>query len=255
MRPALARGVFVGLALLPAAAAGQDDANAEARAAMELRQQQQEMQAQGGGAAPLTGTLGVVPGGTLDPPPADDPALTDQGGRRIGERNPHGPREEVYRNPDLDYRNRPPRRDDRWRPPRHVHRPPVYPPPVVIVRPPPIYYPPPVYDPWPPRHLAGPVPGVVVWSLFPPFVVDRLSPSARLSHERAFIAALSAPVGVTQSWRWNGVRGDVTVIGEYYDGIVWCRDFVQTIRAPGVARTVDGRACISPGQSWRLVAY
>ena len=283
------------LGVIPAGAFAQDDPNAAERAQMETQQQG----GRPGGLTPSMGIVpgagfptnsGPANSPRMTPPvdPGPDPTSAApehnndsfrggrgtgggnrggyDGGNRGGNRggngvdNNRGPRDETFRNPDLNYRNRPPRWEE------HDHNPrPFYRPPPVIVRPyyqPPIivrpYYAPPVFEqPYyaPPRQWGGPVPGNVVWDLFPGDVYTSLTINARLEHERAFVAALSSGVGQTQAWRWGNMRGDVTVIDESYFGSSYCRDVVQTIRTPWFGRTVDGRVCIRPGQAWRLVSY
>jgi hypothetical protein len=282
---------IVGLMALPTVALAQAEPDAAAMAEhasrMQLEQQQIDPPAQApvdqmptaqppGGLAP---TIDIVPGGQTSPTTMPSPS-PEAGGNGRGPRggtdmsDRRGPRDDINRQPDPRYRDRAPRYDDdrdrhprdrRYRPPSVIVRP-YYPPPVivtpppVIVRPynpPPVYVPPPHYAPRyvPPPVWAGTVPGSVVWSLFPDRVYDSLPGSARLIHERAYVAALSGPLGLTQSWRLGSGRGEVTVIDELYVGSSFCRDVVQTIRFPGFGRTVDGRVCLRPGQSWRLVAY
>jgi hypothetical protein len=271
MSPVITQLIIFVVTWAPLAALAQDDPNADARAQLEQRQQEQS-------ATPveqpqnLTPNMGIVPGGDFSPPthqptvpqpiPMPPPDRTPQnfGGGDGGYRNNRGPRvrEETYRNPDLNYRDRK-RREDYDRHPRPRYRPPpvivrpYYPPPV-IVRP---YIPPPVYAPpyYAPQPWVGPVPAAVVWNLFPPNLYEALSREGRLRHERAFIAALSSDILITQTWRSGNWRGEVTTIDENFYGSSLCRDVVQTIRGPWVERTVDGRVCLKRGQAWRLVSY
>lgn len=200
----------------------------------------------------LTPNMGIVPGPSNGGQP-------QQGGRGRGEPRVVDPRQDFLRHPDPNYRNRGPRVDDndhdndrdrdhdrrrrRPEPPRYNW---YIPPPVVVV---PQYY----YNNLPP--WSGPITATVVWDLFSRDVYYSLPPNARWRHEQTFNDALSAPMGRTQSWRIGDVRGDVTVIDQGYYGRRFCRDFVQTIRTPTWRRTVDGRACIVRGDSWRLADY
>jgi surface antigen len=255
------------LAMLGASSgAAQDDPNDAARAEMELRQQQN----MGGGSLGVTPNMGIVAVPTPAPTPERDiqqhapEVRAPQSVDAFNDPNHDARRrrEETFRNP------RPPRYDDdhdhnprpkKHRPPPVIVRP-YYPPPI-YVQPPPVivrpYVPPPYYvQPYaPPLPWSGPVHADVVWGVFPADVYGSLHWRARDEHERAFIAALNAPVGETIRWREAGARGEITVIDERYFGSSFCRDVVQTIRLPWTTRTADGRVCIRPGQAWRLVAY
>lgn len=238
--------------------------------------------------ATLTPNMDIVPGGNVENPvapespprsrrPGDsgendarDPDAREQNrdgqnnsGPDNGGLNKNSPRDEIYRHPNLNYRDktRPPKRRPDYRPPRPrpptiVVRPYYYDPPPVIVRP---YVPPrpprPFYDDPPPPVWAGPLSEDVVWARFEESVYDALPWEAREQHERAFRLAISAPIGQPQSWNLGYVRGDITMIDALEFRNALCRDFVQTIRAPTWQRTVDGRVCLRPGQAWQLVAY
>jgi hypothetical protein len=253
-------GVVIALVVMTTFdATAQDDPNADARADMERGAQEQDKGV--GAPTQLTPNMNIVPGGQVAPPetPVAPPQAQPQPQMR-------GPRADGARRPEIDDRNRAPRRDGinrhprepRYNPPRRDDvdrnpRPPRYRPPPVIVRP---YYPPPVYVPrYDPPPWVGPVPARVIWDPFPRELYDSLSYGVRTTHERAFIAALSNNIGITQTWRAGQLRGEIAVIDEGFYGSSFCRDVVQTIRTPWFRRTVDGRVCLRRGQAWRLVTY
>ncbi len=270
LNPSVIFAVLSVFSLAPLSAWSQDIPEAEMRAAMEQRIQEQN------NAAPppepprgLAPNMGVVPGNNFTKPdpqptlPGPIPQSPSQGGAEQfrGGRGRPAP-QETFRNPDLNYRDRRPRDHDddhdhrpRYRPPPVIVRP-YYPPPVYI-EPPRVYVPPPVYaQPYiPPQPWSGPVPRAVIWDQFPSSLFDELPQGVRITHERAFIDALSSAVGFTQSWRVGQLRGEITVIDDGYYGSSFCRDVVQTIRAPWFTRTADGRVCLKQGKAWRLVSY
>lgn len=271
--------VLAALALSSVSAWAQDDPNVDGRAEMERRVQEQSS---GGAPTQLTPNMGIMPGENV---PLTPPPLAQPSAQAPPQPPPQmrGPRTDDARQPEIDDRRGSPRRDeinrhpreprydqprrddeDRQRPPRYrpppvvirpYYPPPVYLPPPVIVRP--YYPPPPFYEPRfdPPPPWVGPVPASVIWDLFPRELYDSLSYGVRNTHERAFIAALSSEIGVSQTWRAGQLRGEITVIDEGFYGSSFCRDVVQTIRTPWFQRTADGRVCLRRGQAWRLVAY
>ena len=130
--------------------------------------------------------------------------------------------------------------------------------------PPPVYYRPPPrpywYDPAPYQPYVGS--GIylgsrrgrlIVWSVLPVFFYDRLGPSRRGYHERAYEQAMTAPVGQSIIWNDGGDRGRVQVTREGYAGNRACREFQQEIVVDGRQQNAYGTACQAPDGSWELV--
>jgi hypothetical protein len=94
---------------------------------------------------------------------------------------------------------------------------------------------------------------VIVWSVFPPFIYDRMPLRARGYHERAYEQAMSAPVGQSVSWADVGTAGTITTTRDGYAGERYCREFQQNVTVNGEAQDAWGVACQEPDGSWRLV--
>jgi hypothetical protein len=94
---------------------------------------------------------------------------------------------------------------------------------------------------------------LIVWSLFPPLIYDRLPLRARSYHEQAYDQAMAAPVGQAVSWNDAGTAGTITTTRDGYAGERYCREFQQNITVAGENQEAWGIACRQPDGSWQLV--
>jgi hypothetical protein len=143
------------------------------------------------------------------------------------------------------------RRHDHWDRWDHRHRHYRYPDPWVRywAPPRPRYYG--YYDGWPAWY--GRSRTVIVWSVFPPFIYDRLPYRARGYHEDAYSRAMSAPVGQSVNWTDSGAAGTITTTRDGWAGERYCREFRQNVVIAGQNQEAWGTACQQPDGSWQLV--
>ncbi|MDX2143457.1 MAG: hypothetical protein SFV19_08885 [Rhodospirillaceae bacterium] len=137
---------------------------------------------------------------------------------------------------------RDPWRGDHWdHRPRHR-----YPDPWVRYWRPPFYY---GGTPW----WYGRPRTIIVWSIFPPYIYDRLHVRARGYHEQAYEQAMAAPVGQAVSWTDASTAGTITTTRDGYAGERYCREFQQNVTLGGENQQAWGVACQEPDGSWQLV--
>jgi hypothetical protein len=124
----------------------------------------------------------------------------------------------------------------------------------------PFWYGPPLYRPYP--YAAAPYSGayfsyrpgrVIIWSVLPLFVYDRLGPRGRGYHERAYERAMSGPVGNQIIWNDGNDRGAVRITREGRAGDRACREFQQDVTIGGELQSAYGTACQNPDGTWALV--
>jgi len=95
---------------------------------------------------------------------------------------------------------------------------------------------------------------VIIWSVLPIFVYDRLTIRGRDYHERAYDRAMSGGVGEHIIWNDGNDRGSVRITREGTAGNRACREFQQEITVGGDRQQGYGTACQNPDGSWQLVS-